>query len=207
MMQAINLKKWQTQKLLRNLREKGYLRQIQHGGGKSNHVSYQIPLNAAGIITPEPMAPEQIAEQRAKYARKSKRVDQAADADEENQAPEQPPASSPESKAVDQARPFPAVAEALSTAIVPAPAPIPITPPPVPLTPEEEAERNRQEQIAGWQERAEYYQEQRERHMPNSRTWKWCDGKLAEALEALDEWRNQPVIFAPAPETAKGEYA
>ena len=204
MMQAINLKKWQTQKLLRNLREKGYLRQIQHGGGKSHYVSYQIPLNAAGIITPEPMAPDQIAELRAKYARK-KKTDQAED--DQAREDDQAPASSPAEKPADQARPFPAVAAALSTAIVPAPAPIPITPPPVALSPEEEAERDRQEQIAGWQERADYYLALRDEKRPNSRTWNFCDKQYHEALEALEEWKHEPVVFAPAPETPKGEYA
>lgn len=212
MMRAINLKKWQTQKLLRNLKEKGYLRQINHGGGMRNYVSYQIPLNMFGNITPEPMTPEQIAELRAKYARK-KKTDQADDADAaESQAqPDQAPASSPTTTtttAPGQARPFPAVAAALSTAIVPAPAPIPITPPP--MTPEQQEQQDIQAEIAAWEEKINYYRLQRDFQPELSAKWKRWNRHLERAVDAQSQWKQlaiQTVTVLTVVETPKGEYA
>jgi len=69
MMTALNLKKWQTLKLLRLLKEKGYIIQVSHPGPRHLAV-YCIPLNAAGMICPQPIPPEELAAQKEKRKRK-----------------------------------------------------------------------------------------------------------------------------------------
>lgn len=221
MMKATGHKRCHTLTLLRHLREWGYVIPVGVGKGPRNFSSLRIPLNIFGNITPEPMTPEQIAEQRAKYARKKKRVDQADDADEEGQAqPDQAPASSPASKpeskpGVDQARPFPAVAAALSTAIMPMPEPIPITPPPVespPLTPEQQEQQDIQDEIAAWEEKITYYRFQRDSQPELSAGWKRWNRHLERAVDAQNQWRQlalpaQAVAVLSIVEAPKGEYA
>lgn len=226
MMQAICLKKWQTQKLLRSLREKGYLLQVTHGGGARHYVSYRIPVDITGSIVPCPMSPEQIAEQRAKYTRKKKKPDQAqpaggddafldladdlADDDQAPGAPAPAPAPAVREQQGQQQR-FPAVAAAISTALVPVPAPIPITPPPV-LTPEEQEQRELQEQIEAWTKEINYYQLNRDAQKPGSRSYMRWDRLLQGAQEALNEWKQAAAQICTTlsivePITPSGEYA
>lgn len=127
MMKATSHQRWQTNNLLRKLKEKGYVQEVVHGGGARHFTSYRIPLDAAGTISPVPLAPDLLAEQkeqRASRRRKSKKT--AAELVDQAQ-PAEVPASSPEPEPV--AAP-PVLAPAAAALIV-----LPSTLVPVPMTP------------------------------------------------------------------------
>lgn len=77
MMTALNLKKWQTLNLLRKLKEKGYIVQVNAPGPRHLAV-YRIPLNKAGTIAPQPI-PVDVLEEEKEKRRRVKKVQLVAD--------------------------------------------------------------------------------------------------------------------------------
>lgn len=113
MMIAIGYKKCHTLNLLRKLKEKGYIVQVNHAGGPRHTASLCIPLNAARIITPRPIPEEDLLEEKEQRKRKktARQLKELIDIEEEElpaasaPAPKEEPRHLPAAAMVDQALP------------------------------------------------------------------------------------------------------
>lgn len=101
MLEFTNLTESQTYRLLRKLKERGYLVQVELGGGQRHFSGYHIPLDAKGDISPQPPCAGQLPTRRWRKLAKTTLVPlNGAAPDPETPIPETP---QPEEEIDDQA--------------------------------------------------------------------------------------------------------
>lgn len=200
---AVNHKRCQTLRLLRKLKEKGYIIQVNAAGGPRNVAVYHIPLNQAGIIDPKPIELEKTSRKRKKPAPQIFEEEEDYDSfefdpTEEEEQPGQGeiPVPTPAAAARQERLPVP-LGTGADRALVPAPAPA-REPPGYSLA--DELLRDKEEQIRIWTDKLNYFSLRRDGEAKGSKARERWNHLALDANEQLSAWKsyvpaaNQPEI-------------